>query len=408
MKKILYFECTSGISGDMTLGALLDLGVDRRAFLDELEKLHLDGYHIEFENVERNGVRASHVNVVLEEHHHHEHDHHHHEHDHHHEHGHHHSHAHRSFRDIREMIEKSALKDSVKDLALRIFTRVAKAEAKVHGKSVDEVHFHEVGAVDSIVDIVGCAVLIDMIRPDEICASVVQDGHGFIHCQHGLLSVPVPAVSEIFAASDVIMRQIDVETELVTPTGAAIIAELAHSFGNMPQMKIDKVGWGAGTKVLTIPNVLKVYQGRREGEMLSDEVAVLETNLDDCTGEMLGAAMEYLLEAGALDVFYTPIYMKKNRPAWKLTVLTKPEDMQRMEQMIFLHTTTIGVRRRLEKRSILKRKKVSLETPYGICDVKRVELPEGFRDYPEYESAAKLARENQVSLWEIFGSLCRQ
>lgn len=410
MKKILYFECSSGISGDMTLGALLDLGADRQKFLEELQKLHLDGYHMEFETVERNGVRANHVNVILDEeaNHHNEHDRemeHAHEHSHVHEHLH--PHEHRSFRDIRELIQKSTLNENVKELALRIFARVAQAEAKVHGKAVDEVHFHEVGAVDSIVDIVGCAILVDMLQPDEIYSSVVQDGHGFIRCQHGLLSVPVPAVSEIFAASDVIMRQIDVETELVTPTGAAIIAELAQEFGTMPQMKIANIGWGAGTKILSIPNVLKVYFGYGEEEKKEDQIAVLETNLDDCTGEVLGAAMERLLEAGALDVFYTPIYMKKNRPAWKLTVLARPEDMHKMEQLIFMHTTTIGIRKRLEERTILKRKKVTVETPYGSCDGKQVELQNGFRTYPEYESAVKLAKEKGISLWEVLDGFSR-
>lgn len=429
----------------MTLGALLDLGVDREAFTEELEKLHLSGYRLEFETVERNAVRANHVNVVLtgEEEHPHEHEHtqeeqaygheghweHGHKHGAHDGHGHiqeqeaqqehahkqeehqehSHPHVHRSFGDIREMIEKSELSKPVKELALKIFLRVARAEARVHGKTVDEVHFHEVGAVDSIVDIVGCAILIHMLKPDAVYASIVQDGHGFVRCQHGLLSVPVPAVSEIFAASDVRVRQIDVETELVTPTGAAIIAELASFFGPMPAMKIERIGWGAGTKILPIPNVLKVYRGYRQTEGTDacnrDEIQVLETNLDDCTGEMLGYALEKLMEEGALDVFYTPIFMKKNRPAYRLTVLAKPEDTLKMEKLIFTHTTTIGIRKRMETRSILKREKTSVTTPYGELEVKKVTLPDGERSYPEYESAVKLAEEHQVSLRDIYGSL---
>lgn len=402
-KKILYFECSSGISGDMTLGALLDLGLDKEEFLSEIGKLKLSGYRMEFETVERNGVRANHVNVMLT--------------------GHDHArHEHRSFRDIRKMIEESQLKEDVKDLALRIFTRVARAEAKVHGKPVDEVHFHEVGAVDSIVDIVGSAILVRMLNPDEIYASVVQDGHGFINCQHGLLSVPVPAVSEIFAASGTMVRQIDVETELVTPTGAAIIAELAESYGPMPVMKLEKIGWGAGTKILAIPNVLKVYLGSGEGEesgsrtqreadakakrwAAQDEITVLETNLDDSTGEMMGYAMERLLEAGALDVFYTPIFMKKNRPAYKLTVLAEAGEEEKLEELIFTHTTTIGIRKRREQRSILKREKASVQTPFGKLEVKRVKTPEGEETYPEYESGVKLAKSEQVPLKKIYGSL---
>ena len=415
-EKILYFDCSAGISGDMTLGALIDLGADKNAFLTELEKLHLEGYEIAFETTQRNAITATHVNVILtgqeqvHDHthiHEHIHDHGHtHEHDHeHHSHDHERGHFHRSFRDIRQMIQNSELSKEVKDLSLRIFTRVARAEAKVHHKDMEEVQFHEVGAVDSIVDIVGSAILITMLKPDRICASVVQDGHGFVHCQHGMLSVPVPAVCEIFAESDALIRQIDVDTELVTPTGAAIISELADSFGTMPVMTIDKIGWGAGTKILKIPNLLKVTLGYQEtasdGYTEQDEIMVLETNLDDCTGEMLGAAMEILMENGALDAFYTPIFMKKNRPAWCLTVLARPEDTEKMERLIFLHTTTIGIRRHLDQRRILKREKAVVPTAYGELQVKRVALEDGYRDYPEYESAKKLAVETGKPLWEI-------
>ena len=420
-EKILYFDCSAGISGDMTLGALIDLGADKKVFLTELEKLHLKGYEIAFETTQRNAITATHVNVILtgqdqtHDHthiHEHIHDHGHtHEHDHEHTHGHEHSHDHehghfhRSFRDIRQMIQNSELSKEVKDLSLRIFTRVARAEAKVHHKDIEEVQFHEVGAVDSIVDIVGSAILITMLKPDRICASVVQDGHGFVHCQHGMLSVPVPAVCEIFAESDALIRQIDVDTELVTPTGAAIISELADSFGTMPVMTIDKMGWGAGTKILKIPNLLKVTLGYQEtvsdNYTEQDEIMVLETNLDDCTGEMLGAAMEILMENGALDAFYTPIFMKKNRPAWCMTVLARPEDTEKMERLIFLHTTTIGIRRHLDQRRILKREKAVVPTAYGELQVKRVALEDGYRDYPEYESAKKLAVETGKPLWEI-------
>ena len=406
-EKILYFDCSAGISGDMTLGALLDLGADKKVFLAELEKLHLEGYEIAFETTQRNAITATHVNVILtgqEQAHDHTHEHdHEHTHDHSHDHGH--GHFHRSFRDIRQMIQNSELSKEVKDLSLRIFTRVARAEAKVHHRDMEEVQFHEVGAVDSIVDIVGSAILITMLKPDRICASVVQDGHGFVHCQHGMLSVPVPAVCEIFAESDALIRQIDVDTELVTPTGAAIISELADSFGTMPVMTIDKMGWGAGTKILKIPNLLKVTLGYQEtvsdNYTEQDEIMVLETNLDDCTGEMLGAAMEILMENGALDAFYTPIFMKKNRPAWCLTVLARPEDTEKMERLIFLHTTTIGIRRHLDQRRILKREKAVVPTAYGELQVKRVILEDGYRDYPEYESAKKLAVETGKPLWEI-------
>lgn len=412
MKKILYFDCASGISGNMTLGALLDLGADREAFLKELEKLGVEGYQVQITETEKNSIRATHVEVVVEgeepdgSHGHSGHDHH--EHEHHHEGGHTHAHPHRNFVDIRALIAHSDLSENVKELSLRIFKRVAQAEAKVHGKTLDEVYFHEVGAVDSIVDIVGCAILIDQIRPDAVYASVVQEGHGFVRCQHGLLSVPVPATSEIFAASEAKMKQIDIEGELVTPTGAAIIAELAERFGTMPEMKTERIGWGAGTKNLSIPNILKVYQGFTEEEhtnwMQSDEIMVLETNLDDCSGEMMGYAMEKLMQAGALDVSFAPIVMKKNRPAYRMTVLIKPEQEMLMERLMFTYTTTIGIRKHLEKRSILKREKVSVTTAAGELEAKKVYLEDSVRVYPEYQSAVQLAEKQKKSLWEIYRS----
>ena len=435
-KKILFFDCFSGISGDMTLGALLDLGLDRQTFLKELEKLHVEGYHISFDKAVKNGITGNYVKVHLidecygehehgierEQHVGHEHSS---EREHHegHEHGsegeqhvghergseqeHHNHHNHRNLTDINRIIDESGITPGAKELAKRIFLRVAKAEGKVHNRKLEEVHFHEVGAVDSIVDIVGTAILIDMLRPDMVCASVIQDGRGFVKCQHGKLAVPVPAVSEIFADSDAVIRQIDIETELVTPTGAAIIAELASSYGNMPEMNVRKIGWGAGTKDLEIPNLLKVSLGEyaESDEDFSDKedsVLVLETNLDDCTGEYLGYVLERLFEQGALDVFFTPIFMKKNRPAYRMTVICEPEDMRKMEELIFMHTTTIGLRKRLENRTVLPRKKEVLRTKYGELEVKKVAVGAKERLYPEYESAKKLAMEQGVPLKEIY------
>ena len=255
--KTLYFDCSSGISGNMTLGALLEIVGDENYLLGELKKLNVDGYKIEISKKVKNGITGTYVDVILEnEHHHHDHDH-----GHAHDHEHHHHHEHRNLYDVNTIIDNSSLDENTKDLAKRIFLRVAKAESKVHNKSLDEVHFHEVGAIDSIVDIVGTAILINKINPDRIISSVVNDGYGFIECAHGTMAVPVPATSEIFAASNVKFRQIDIDTELVTPTGAAIIAELAEDFSTLPAMVTEKIGWGTGSKELKIPNVLKVYYG---------------------------------------------------------------------------------------------------------------------------------------------------
>ena len=268
--------------------------------VNELKKLNVDGYHIHISKEKKNGITGTYVDVHLEHEHHHEH-----EHEHlHHEHAHHHHHEHRNLFDVNKIIDESEIDEKAKDLAKRIFLRVAKAESKVHNETLENVHFHEVGAIDSIVDIIGTAILLCKINPDVIYSSVVNDGYGFIECAHGMISVPVPATSEIFAASNAITRQIDVDTELVTPTGAAIIAEIASEFTTMPAMNVQKVGWGTGTKDLVIPNVLKVSLGEIKKK---NEIIVMETNIDDCSGEMLGFVMEQLLDQGALDVFFTSI-----------------------------------------------------------------------------------------------------
>ncbi len=397
--KTLYFDCSSGISGNMTLGALLDIVGDENYLLEELKKLNVDGYKIEISKQVKNGITGTYVDVILENEHDHEHEHNHaHEHDHAHEH--HHHHEHRNLYDVNTIIDNSSLDENTKDLAKRIFLRVAKAESKVHNKPLDEVHFHEVGAIDSIVDIVGTAILIDKINPDKIIASVVNDGYGFIECAHGTMAVPVPATSEIFAASNVKFRQIDIDTELVTPTGAAIIAELAEDFTTLPAMVTEKIGWGTGTKDLKIPNVLKVYYGEIQEE--NQNFVVMETNIDDCSGEILGYTSEKLFANGALDVFYTPIFMKKNRPAYRLSVTCRKEDMFKLQNIIFKETTTIGIRYRFESRTELGREIVEIDTKYGKIRAKKVTNNSETYVYPEYESMKKIAEENNITLKELY------
>ena len=388
--KVLYFDCSSGISGNMTLGALSELIDDPDYLVNELKKLNVDGYHIHISKEKKNGITGTYVDVHLEHEHHH---------DHKHEHVHHHHHEHRNLFDVNKIIDESEIDEKAKDLAKRIFLRVAKAESKVHNETLENVHFHEVGAIDSIVDIIGTAILLCKINPDVIYSSVVNDGYGFIECAHGMISVPVPATSEIFAASNAITRQIDVDTELVTPTGAAIIAEIASEFTTMPAMNVQKVGWGTGTKDLVIPNVLKVSLGEIKKK---NEIIVMETNIDDCSGEMLGFVMEQLLGKGALDVFFTSIFMKKNRPAYRLTVVCNEEKMDLLQKVIFTQTTTIGIRYRKEQRTVLKRQIKEIETPLGKLQVKEVEIDGEKRCYPEYESAKKLALKHQRSLQEIY------
>ena len=423
--KTLYFDCSSGISGNMTLAALTEIIGDENYLVEQLKKLHIDGYTIDISKKVKNGITGTHVDVILE--HQHEHSHVHEEHDHHHEHlheehihhheheghnhehdnenhhiheGEHHHHEHRNLHDVCEIIDNSDIDEESKDLAKRIFMRVAKAESKVHNKPLDEVHFHEVGAIDSIVDIVGTAILINKIHPDKIISSIVNDGHGFIECAHGTMAVPVPATSEIFANSNVKFRQIDIDTELVTPTGAAIIAELSSEFTTLPAMKIKKIGWGAGTKDLKIPNVLKVYYGDMQEQ--NQKIAVMETNIDDCSGEILGYTEELLFENGALDVFYTPIFMKKNRPAYRLTVVCKEPDIQKLQNIIFRETTTIGIRYRYEYRTELEREQILIDTKYGALKAKKVVNNGETYIYPEYESVKELAKKNDIPLKEVY------
>lgn len=388
--KTLYFDCSSGISGNMTLGALIEIIGDEKYLVTELKKLNVDGYHIEISKKVKNGIVGTYVDVILE------HEHRYKEHNHHYHHG----HEHRNLEDINKIIDNSSLDEKIKKLSKRIFMRVAKAESKVHNKSLEEIHFHEVGAIDSIVDIVGTAILVNKINPDRIISSIVNDGYGFIECAHGTMSVPVPATSEIFASSNVKFKQIDIDTELVTPTGAAIIAELSEEFKVLPTMNIKKIGWGAGTKELKIPNLLKVYYG--EIDTQNEDFVVIETNIDDCAGEILGYTQELLFQNGALDVFFTPVYMKKNRPAYRITVTCRKKDMLKLQNIIFKETTTIGMRYRFEYRTELEREIINIDTCYGKIKAKKVTNNGETYIYPEYESIKEIARKNNIPLKQLY------
>jgi uncharacterized protein (TIGR00299 family) protein len=384
--KTLYFDCFAGISGDMTLAALIDLGVDKDILVNELKKLNLNGWDITVSTVSKQGISAKHVDVELHEH----------EHHHHHEH----EHEHRTMADIAQIIDNSGITDNAKDIAKRIFIRLAIAEAKVHDTTYDKVHFHEVGAVDSIIDIVGTAICIDILSPERIVASVLHDGYGFVNCQHGLIPVPVPAVTEVLAERGVVFKQLDIEGEMMTPTGAAIIAELSESFGSMPQMKINKTGYGAGSKNFPIPNVLRIISGETE-ETAINQITVIETNIDDTTPEILGYVMEKLFTAGARDVFFTPIYMKKCRPATMLSLLCEPERVSLMEEILFQETSTIGIRKYNVERTVLQRRETQVETPYGSVKGKEFEYKGVKRISIEYDDACRLAKEKNIPIREI-------
>lgn len=402
-KRTLYLECRSGISGDMTVAALLDLGATEENLRNTLAKLPLEGYKIKIGRVQKSGLDVCDFDVMLEEEQLQEHDHKHtHEHGHkEHEHSHHlHAHEHRTWKDIEQMLDKAGLKPRVLELSKEMFRIVADAEGKVHGRPANEVHFHEVGAVDSIVDIVSAAACMEELQIDRVVVSDLWEGQGHVHCQHGILPVPVPAVVQIAATYGLSIRQTDQQGEMVTPTGAAIAA---LSEGKKPQkFRIEKIGLGAGKKELPKANLLRAMLIEEEPE---GELWMLETNLDDCSGEIMGYCMECLLEAGARDVFFTPIYMKKNRPAYRLSVLCGEEQIGEMDAILFRETTTIGVRRYRVEREILKRRIEEISTPYGTARIKVCEFQGEEQRYPEYESVKALAGKHGKSYKEMYGIL---
>ena len=436
MSNTLYLECNTGISGDMMVASLLDLGVEEAVLRTALDSLHLSGYQIQISRVKKSGLDVCDFDVKLDEvHENHDHDmsylfghlddkQHEKQEEHHHknkEHMHGHHHVHRGLKEITEIIENSSITPRAKEIALRIFHEIAVAEAKAHGESIDTVHFHEVGAVDSIVDIVAVAVCLDALDITEVIVPYLCEGTGSVRCQHGILPVPVPAVANIVAEHQIALRLTNQAGELVTPTGAAIVAAIRTSDRLPEVMKIQKIGLGAGKRKYERPSILRAMlieeqsaeegdddfsgcNGKRESQM--ETIYRLETDIDDSTGEQLGFAMERLMEAGAKDVHFQPIYMKKNRPAYELIVICKEADIPTMETILFRETTTIGVRRMKMERTTLERKYDIVPTKFGDVEVKVCTLPDGsVHVYPEYESVAKLAKEKGIPFQDVVNVL---
>ncbi|MEM0530403.1 nickel pincer cofactor biosynthesis protein LarC [Zongyangia sp. HA2173] len=406
----LYLECLSGISGDMTVAALLDLGADEAILRRGLDSLHVDGYTIEISRVKKNGIEAADFHVILDGHHHpdlHEHDHHGEHHSHHdhgeealHDHGHH--HVHRNLHDILELIEKSQISSRAKELAEKIFHIVAQAESKAHGVPVEQVHFHEVGAVDSIVDIVGAAICLDNLNIQRVYCSALREGTGTIRCAHGIMPVPAPATAHIMEKYHIPVQITDNQGEMVTPTGAAIVAAITHQFGAPATMRIQRVGMGAGKRDYPNANILRAYLIDEEEDEYQDMVEVLETDLDDMTGEQMGYAMERLFALGAKDVHYTPIFMKKNRPGYQLTVLCDPSCREDCIREIFKNTSAIGLRHQTQKRTKMKRELHDVETKLGKITIKHCEFGEIHKNTVEYERAKELADAKNISLEDVY------
>ena len=365
--RVGYFDCFSGIAGDMTLAALVDAGVDRRAIQEAVASLGLP-CELTFETVRRGGFRATYAKVITPE-----------------------EHAHRHWHHIESIIDKSVLTARQKELAKRIFMKLGEAEAKVHGVDLAKIHFHEVGAVDSIVDIVGAAVGLDLLGVDRFEASPVPTGRGWVKAAHGRMPLPAPATAEILRGIPLAESMVD--GEMTTPTGAAILATVVERFTSLPALTIESIGLGAGTReVPEQANILRLFVGTVTLPAASDRVWVLETNLDDLPGEVIGYTMTGLMEAGALDAFVTPIQMKKNRPGVMVSVLCDESRISDLEDLLFRETTTLGIRRYPVSRHKLKRQAVEVETPLGLIRGKLGWLgdrPPTFS--PEFDDYARIA-----------------
>jgi len=389
---LAYFDCFAGISGDMTLGALIDLGVPLDWLKDQLKSIPLTNFDLALTSVHRNGIHAARVEVEASD-----------------------DKTSRNFSQIRSMVEGSPLADSVKSTSLQVFRKLAQAEAHIHSCSLEQVHFHEVGGTDAIVDIVGTALGLEYMGIKKIIASPLPLGKGFVACRHGKLPVPAPATLGILEGVPVYGTEIP--HELVTPTGAAIVASVAQGFGALPDMIVHAIGYGAGQReLLERPNLLRIITGSESrtapetSEALQeDQIEIVETNIDDMNPELFGHLMDRLFEDGALDVYWIPIYMKKNRPGTMLQVLCRNERRDILIHRILSESTTLGVRYYPIRRRLLERESVEVKTTYGVIAVKRIKDPQGnIRIIPEYEVCRKIAFEQNVPLRIVYETVARE
>jgi uncharacterized protein (TIGR00299 family) protein len=380
MTTIAYLDCFSGISGNMVLGALLDAGLELERLEAELARLPISGYQLKVEAVKRRGIRGTHVEVEISE-----------------------QGVERHLHHVEEIIEGSDLPDEVKQRGLAIFRHLAQVEAKMHGAPVESIHFHEVGAVDAIVDVMGAAIGLWLLGVQKVYASPVHVGRGTVECAHGVLPVPAPATLELLR--DVPIYGRDVDAELVTPTGAAILTTVTESFGRAPAMRVKQIGYGAGTRELDIPNLLRLSLGEADEKAEGyeeDTATLIETNIDDMNPQWYEHTTARLFEAGALDVFLTPIHMKRGRPAMQLSVLVADERLSEALDVLFAETTTIGVRMHSVQRRKLHREMVTVETPYGPIDVKVARRDKVVLNVtPEYRDCQRIATERGVPIKEV-------
>lgn len=387
--KILYIECSMGVAGDMLMGALYELlnDEDRKKFTDKMNLLGIEGLHVEAVPSVKCGINGTHMNVTIDGHEELE--------SHHSEHHHHHG---ASMHDIRHVIDAAGISENVKKNAVEVYECIAQAESRVHGKSADEIHFHEVGSKDAMADVIGCCMLIDIIGADRIVVSPVTTGFGNVRCAHGILPVPAPATALIL--NDVPLRAGSIEGELCTPTGAALVKHYADEFGNMPQMTVSRIGYGMGTKDFAAANCVRVFVGI-QATRTAKIIVQLCCNIDDMTAEELGYAAELLMDEGALDVYTTAIGMKKSRPGTLLTVMCREEDRERIAGLIFRNTTTLGMRVYHCERMILERSEKTLHTEFGDVRCKEASGYGVVRSKLEYDDVRRLAKSSGRSIREI-------
>lgn len=399
--KVIYLDCSMGAAGDMLMAALYELLDDKQAFWDTMRGLGLPGIEISAEPAVKCGITGTHMKVLV---HGSEepdalHDHlHEHAHEHSHDHEHHH---HTDLHEIEHLLSHLDLPQTVRDDALAVYHRIAEAESKVHGRPVDQIHFHEVGTLDALADVVGVCLLMHLLAPEKVYASSVHVGCGQVKCAHGILPVPAPATALLLSGVPIYGGAI--QGELCTPTGAALLTHFVTKFGELPAMRLLKSGYGMGTKDFPAANCVRAMLGEQDAP--TEEILELSCNLDDCTGEAIGFAMERLLDAGALDVYWTSVGMKKNRPGILLTCMCRPLDREKMVELLFRHTTTLGVRESAFRRYTLSRESKTIQTPDG--DI-RVKVSTGYgvtREKPEFEDLAKIARKTGKSFSELQKSI---
>jgi len=378
--RIAYFDCISGISGDMILGALLDLGLPLDGLIQELSALGISGYELKINKVFKNGFQATKCDVIVSDE----------------------THE-RHFSDIQDIIINSRLSEKIQQRALGVFRRLAEVEAGIHGVVVDEVHLHEVGGLDTIIDVAGTLIGLDLLGIERVIGSPLPMGRGTIRGAHGLIPLPAPATLGLLKGAPIV--GIDYDFEFVTPTGAALLTSIAESFGVIPAMTLTSIGYGAGGRDLPIPNLLRIILGesQSQGQSTLETLVMIETNLDDLNPQVYGHVMEILFEHSALDVTLTPVQMKKNRPGVLISILCRPMDAQVLEQILFSETSTIGIRRHFIERHALARSFSKVETPYGQVAVKIVQVAEGItRASPEYEDCRRLSTSSGIPLWDIY------